>query len=126
LPCHCHCQDCTVDDACLYYEEYTTPLVSSWPICKRLTVGGGLEGAEPLAETSCSEEPMSPTDIPATLLHSLASPPSFGKEKITAVSKARPRQRQQQYSSTSHHHDHGTHRTRRRKVVVMLKSILGM
>ncbi len=48
-----------------------------------LTVGGGLEGADPLADTSCSEEPMSPTDMPATLLHSLASPPSLENDKRT-------------------------------------------
>lgn len=49
---------------------------------------GGLEGAEPLADASCSEEPMSPPTehpVPTTLLDSLASPPPFENDKSSTA-----------------------------------------
>ena len=57
--------------ATIPYNQITT--------CKEVCLtGGGLEGAEPLADASSSEDVMSPpTELPTTLLHSLASPPSF-------------------------------------------------
>lgn len=55
--------------------------------------GGGLEGAEPLADASSSEEAMSPpTELPTTLLHSLASPPSLeSKRWLKNIEKAAKR-----------------------------------